>query len=221
MKALHVVVVCLTLAMVGGALTLMHASPGHIIIEDAWADLTKQVRHPVDQTTLDETHALVGKPAPALVLTSTSGKTFNLRDKVKISPVVLVKTLPDCPCSIESQPYFNQIALNYADQVQFVGVAYSDRQTAERYRFDFSVPYPMLVADATQVFRDFETPRSVYVTIVDTQGVVTHRWPGYSKQMLFELNNAIAQLANTEVLPFDATMAPDELTSGCSFFGKD
>ena len=174
-------------------------------------------RHPVTDTMWREARAQVGKPAPPFELADSDGRNVALLDLCRSKPVVLVFTKDGCPCSIESQPFFNRLASGYAGKVAFLGVIDGPKHVASKYRDDFKVPYPMLLAEDGAVFRAFRSGRSVYTTLVGTDGTVLRQWPGYSKGMLGELNADLAQFTSSSHINIDLSMAPDKLNSGCDF----
>jgi len=101
--------------------------------------------------------------------------------------------------------------------VQFLGIFDADKSKAAKYRADFKVPYPLLVAGSSSVYKDYESPRSVYVTLVSKDMEILKMWPGYSKTMLGELNQQIATAAGTDKQNLDFGIAPEKMNSGCQF----
>jgi peroxiredoxin len=165
-----------------------------------------------------ESEGLKGEPASEIDLPDETGRRTRLSGLVRSTPVVIVFTKDGCPCSIESQPFFNALAQVYQGRIQFLGVIDAGPRVAAKYRDDLSVPYPMLCAEDERVFRAFKSERSVYVTLVSRQQRVLRQWPGYSRSMLAELNAELARLAGTTPVSMDLSMAPEAMTSGCRLF---
>jgi peroxiredoxin len=176
-----------------------------------------EARHPVSDEVTKETEKIEGEMAPDFKLPTATGDEFHLNSALKKGPAVLIATMEDCPCTHESQGFFNQLALNYRD-AQFVGVIDSEAPEARNFKSDFAVPYPMALELEGKFFREYESPSSVYVTVVNQRGEIVRRWAGYSTDMLFELNNLLAELTGSEVMPFDSSRSPDVLTTGCNFY---
>lgn len=186
---------------------------------DSWADLSKP-RHPVTEQMKLDANSARGRTAKLFTLPDTDEKPQSLRAYLQAKPVLLVMTKEGCPCSIESQPYFNELARTYPE-VQFLGVMDAGKEISRKYVADFKVPYPMLSETGWDTYRSYGTPRSVYVVLVGQDGKVRHMWPGYSGAMLLELGQALAKEAQVDPRPFDADRAPTKMTSGCQFHRND
>jgi peroxiredoxin len=205
----------LALVLLAGAFWMASQRPA---IDSNVPNLLDEPRHPVTAPMWDEAEDLAGLKAPSFELNDSKGRPVRFGGVPPEKPMVLVFTKDGCPCSIESQPFFNQIAKGYGDRARFLGVIDAPAATAADYSSDFSVPYPMLSANDETVFRAFKSERSVYVTLIDPTGIVVRQWPGYSKAMLKELNTEIASLAGGAPADVDLTAAPEEMTSGCRLF---
>lgn len=178
-------------------------------------------RHPVTEEMERDSTGLVGKAAPMFVLPDQKSQDVSLEKMLAKSEVFLVATKDGCPCSIESQPFFNAIAEAYPDGVQFVGLLDAARPVSTLYAGSMSLPYP-LAADADKAnLKAIGAPQSAYVFHIGQDGVIKRVWPGYSQDMLAELNEAAAQSAGAEPKQLDFDMAPQEMTSGCYFFKPD
>lgn len=192
-------------------------SSGEFVELTGSGNLAFEARHPVSDEVTKETEKIEGEMAPDFKLPTATGDEFHLNSALKEGPAVLIATMEDCPCTHESQGFFNQLALNYRD-AQFVGVIDSEAPEARNFKSDFAVPYPMALELEGKFFREYESPSSVYVTVVNQRGEIVRRWAGYSTDMLFELNNLLAELTGSEVMPFDSSRSPDVLTTGCNFY---
>lgn len=174
-------------------------------------------RHPVTDPMWKNARAVAGKPAPNFTLQDLNSKDWTLSVATKEAPVVLVFTKDGCPCSIESQPFFNSIASNYAGTAKFVGVIDADKIVASKYRDDFKVPYEMILAGDGSVFTAYRSLQSVYTTLITKGGIVKKQWPGYSSATLVELNELLSQETGKPAAKLDLTMAPSLISSGCFF----
>ncbi len=116
-------------------------------------NLFDEPRHPVTDPMWRESRAQTGRAAPAFELHDSDGRVVRLLESCKFCPVVLVFTKDGCPCSIESQPFFNQLAAGAKGRVTFLGVIDGPRHVASKYKDDFKVPYSMLLAEDGAVFK--------------------------------------------------------------------
>ena len=180
-------------------------------------NLALEPRHPVTLKMAQDAKAVIGEPAPEIDLPDTDGKQVKLSELVNQTPVVVITLKDGCPCTIESQPFFNDLAEKYKGKVQFLGVTDGTKYKASKYKDDFSVPFPIVTEPGTHTFEAFQSPRSVYFTLVKKGGAVRKLWPGYSKKTLDEFNQALAQESGIPTPKLDTTMAPDKESSGCKF----
>ena len=174
-------------------------------------------RHPVTEPMWQKAKAVAGKPGPNFQLKDPLGKAVQLSDLCKSGPVILVFTKDNCPCSIEAQPFFNQIAKGFEGKVTFVGIIDGPSYVASKFHDDFKVPYQMLLAEKGEVFKAYDAQQSAYTTLVDSKGIVIKQWPGYCRSMLVELDEEIAKLTGGKAVQIDTTMAPEKMNSGCAF----
>jgi len=161
--------------------------------------------------------AVAGKEAPNFTLKTPDGKTVTLLDECRKRPVILVFTKDGCPCSIEAQPFFNQLSQGYGDKAAFLGVIDGQSHVASKYHDDLKVPYRMLLADNGDIFKSFDATQSVYTTLIAPDGKVLKQWPGYNRAMLVELDELIAKAIGGKSVQLDTTMAPEKMNSGCAF----
>lgn len=182
--------------------------------------LTEEVRHPVTLEMHEDAEERRGEPAPAFTLPTHSGGEVSLASALEKGPAVVVMTKDGCPCSVESQPYFNDLAKAYEGKITFIALMDADRNIADLYHASLSVPYD--IACATEdVFKSYRSQQSVYVFLIKPDQTVAHVWPGYSRAMLVEMNQALADASGVEPAKVDVSAAPEEMTSGCYFFTDD
>ncbi len=220
MKAIRWLVLSLSLVIASAGILLAVYRPKPAAEGNMPNMLTEEVRHPVTLEMHEDAKERRGEPAPDFALGTNDGEKVELAELVKDGPAVVVMTKDGCPCSVESQPYFNDLAKAYEGEVSFVALMDADRNIADLYHSSLSVPYP--VATATEdVFKSYRSKQSVYVFLIKPDMTVAHVWPGYSRAMLVEMNQALADAAGVEPAKVDVTKAPEEMTSGCYFFTDD
>jgi peroxiredoxin len=180
-------------------------------------------RHPVTKEMEVEAGGKAGNRAPEFSLPDQDGKTWTLKDLTKNGPVVLVMTMDGCPCSKESQPFFNQIARALKGKVAFAGIFNEDQTTAKLYGNEGSldVPYPLLCETTEKTYKAYDAEQSVYTYLIDQNGIIFKVWPGYNAAMLTELTQAAASLAKVDPPVLDFKEATEELSSGCFFFSPE
>lgn len=196
-----------------GVLALNRPAPA---IESNVPNLLNEPRHPVTLKMEQDAKSVVGEPAPEIALNDQDGKPYRLSEQVKDAPVMVVMVKDGCPCSMEAQPFFNQLAKAYP-AVRFVAVTDSTKYNASKFKDDFAVPYPLLTEPGMHTFEAFQSPRSVYVTLIGKGGTVRHLWPGYSQSILNEIGEALAHETGTPVAKLDLHEAPERPSSGCKF----
>jgi peroxiredoxin len=77
------------------------------------------------------------------------------------------------------QPGLGQVAREYEDQVQFVGVSNNDTVSEGRkYQKEFEVPYPLANDRSGRTWADWRVPYQPVTVVVDQRGRVARRWDG-------------------------------------------
>lgn len=180
-------------------------------------NLLDEPRHPIDEEMLSRSESLVGSIIEDYSLIDEDGNGTSLFGIADERPLLIITTKDECPCSIESQPYFTQLAEAYGDEVAFIAVFDTPPPTIKQYRIDFRIPYTMTTVESGDFFNALKLKQSVYVTLVDSGRRILAQWPGYSAEMLQELDLALSQVSGTELSAIDVTMAPERMTSGCYF----
>lgn len=181
-------------------------------------NLLDEPRHPVTPAMAESSEAVASRAASGMTLRDARGRPAELATFWESSPAVVVFTKDGCPCSLESQAFFNSLAKSYQGRAKFVAVMDAEPTVASKYADDLRLPYPALSAKDDAVFRAFDAERSVYVTLIDKGGQVAKQWPGYSRSMLRELDQRLAVLCGGKSSGLDFEGAPDKATSGCLLF---
>jgi peroxiredoxin len=77
------------------------------------------------------------------------------------------------------QPGLGQVAREYGDQVQFVGVSNNDTVSEGRkYQREFEVPYPLANDASGRTWAEWRVPYQPVTVVVDQRGRVARRWDG-------------------------------------------
>ena len=77
------------------------------------------------------------------------------------------------------QPGLGQVAREFQDTVQFVGVSNHDTVSEGRkYQRDFEVPYPLANDASGRTWAAYRVPYQPVTVVVDAHGRVARRWDG-------------------------------------------
>jgi peroxiredoxin len=218
MSKLWFITVPASLLIVGAGIYVSRLQPP--AISNA-PNLLTEPRHPVTDEMVEDAESQRLKPAPDFELTNTHGEAVSLDSLLEHGPVILVTTKDECPCSIEAQPFFNELHNRFSDSATFVGVIDSDRDQALYYHKSLGFPFDLLADPEMNTLKAYSAPQSVYVYFIDQEKQIAKVWPGYNRAMLIELNEMLASHAGVESKPMELTMAPTEMSSGCFFFKED
>lgn len=195
--------------------------PGPVTVVPDSANFALAPRHPVTQAMWDRAMAQGGVDASDFRLTTSEGESFHLFDQLDKTPVVLIATKDGCPCSIESQPFFNELSKAYQGKALFVGLLDADIPVAQLYKRGHEAPYPIISATLKEPFLAYRFKQSVTVALIGQNRKIRKVWPGYSASMLQEVNEALAEETQTQPKRVNFKDAPKEMTSGCYFFEED
>jgi len=217
-KPIPVIVGLLCIALVGSAVFLQAQKPAFEGVKSNSVNIREIPRHPVTKEMIVRAEDFEGKKVPDFELPDSDGMVVKSTELLGKKPSVLVMTKDGCPCSIESQGFWTNMAMYYGNSAQFFGIIDVNSEGGRKYKTDFSVPYPMLSSETEEVFRSFGAKQSVYIYAFDRDGVVRKVWPGYNLASLKELNQILSEMTGKEALATDFDMAPEKMTSGCFFF---
>lgn len=177
--------------------------------------------HPVTPDMNEEAAKMARQAAPEFKLKDPDGNEFTLKGISDGRPTLVYFIKDGCPCSIESQPMFQKLYahINSSEEVRipFVGIFDKDAAAAKKWMSRFEMPYAMLLNPDCRVMKAYNSPNSVYSTLVDGKGRIIKQWPGWSRRILTEMNAAMSKELGLEVNSFDTAYAPEEDASGCTF----
>lgn len=180
--------------------------------------ISEGVRHPVTDKMEGVTNGMAAQKAPEFKLKDVNGKEWALVDLVKTGPVVVISIKDECPCSVDSQPLFNEIAKRFEGKATFVGLFNETAEKAKTYIKNNSVSFPVLIDASLDAFKAYKAERSVYVTYINPKGEIVKMWPGYWDKMLLELDGFLSKDTGITPEPFDPKYAPVAKSSGCQIY---
>ncbi|MFM7131793.1 MAG: TlpA family protein disulfide reductase [bacterium] len=162
------------------------------------------------------------KPAPEFdLIDPVSGKSIRLKELAASKPVVVYFIKDGCPCSQTYEPFIQEFASNYADVAHVVGIIDGDADTARRWSSRYVNRYPIANDPANLTMIRWGATNSAFTALVDKQGKLVAYWPGYSRWMLEELSQKLAELAGVPRRRLAVLDAPSQLYTGCSFGEED
>lgn len=160
-----------------------------------------RVGHPVTQWMADAADAAAGRSVPPLPGSAV--------------PTVVVFILPGCPCSEEYEPLTQTLAAYLGSRAQVVGIVRgSDKETTE-WGLRFRTPFRLVADPDGTTARQYGAERSAYTALVLDGRTIHRMWPGFSADMLREIADRLAGASVDSLGGFDASGAPERLTSGC------
>lgn len=172
--------------------------------------------HPVTPEMAKEAAKMDRKPAPEFSRKSLSGQPLQISGK-QAKPQFVLFILDGCPCSEDAQPIFNSFSKLWDGKVEFIGVIDSAPDKAKVWTTDYRAAFPVISDSKKEIINAYHAKQSVYCALVSKEGQIVKLWPGYSTDLLKEMNTSIAKELGEEALAFDTQYAPKTKTSGCYF----
>lgn len=175
-------------------------------------------KHLVTAEMVSNAEELAGKPAPAISALAVDGTVFSLDDLVAEKPAALIFIKDKCPCSAAAEPYFQQLFGRYKDGVAFYGIIDGDKEIARAWADLHHTPFPILLDAGLDVVHDYHIPNSAYLVLIGKDKVIRKVYPGYSVDLLNDMNATMAALAGTSPRPLELPDdTPVDPYSGCTF----
>lgn len=179
-------------------------------------DFALQPKHFVTPQMIEETAKQALMQAPKFEEKDVLGNLIKIGTPSG-KPQFVLFILDGCPCSVDAQPLFNRFYRHFGGSVDFIGVTNGDMAKARDWKIRYSVPFPVVPDPSLKIIHAFKAKHSVYSSLVGKEGTLAKVWPGYSYDMMIEMNKVISKLAGVNAKPFDPTYAPREKATGCAF----
>ena len=135
----------------------------------------------------------LGAAAPAAAVRTLDGKPANLGQWIGKTPVVLTFWATWCPSCKELEPALARAARQYAGRAQFVAVAVSANQSAERVRRHLArspLPMPVVYDADGHATGAYDVPATSYVVVLDRAGKVVYTGLGGDQDIVAALKKA-------------------------------
>lgn len=173
-----------------------------------------QPKHPITPEMEKETGLQALKDAPRFVVADSDGVERTIGDGSR--PQFLLFILDGCPCSVDAQPIMTKLSKRFAGQIDFYGVIDAGVQKAKDWKRTYSVPFPIIPDPDVKIIHGYGAKHSVYNCVIK-DGKIVKMWPGYSVDLMKDINATLAKAAGVPERPFDPEYAPKAKTSGCLF----
>jgi peroxiredoxin len=210
--------IALLLAGAGGLLAVKAKQPPPVRIQEAGGiPLLPKEDHPVTPEMAAAVERKATEMAPELEGVSTRDDRIAIAPRDGDRPQFVYFVLHGCPCSFEVEPLFKRLYLHFEGEVQFVSVTDADLEGAKKWSDQMLVPYPVIPDPGKRIIRAFNAKNSVYSALISRDGRIVKMWPGYSRDILLEMNELMAKELGLEPDSFDPQYAPLEEKSGCVF----
>lgn len=128
-----------------------------------------------------ESGIAVGAQAPTVVLESLDGAAVDLAQFIGRKPVVLEFWASWCGNCKQLEPRIDAAHKKYGQQVEFIGVAVSVNQTADRvkrYAERYKLPMRMLYDRKGLASDAYDVPATSYIVVIDRTGKVVYTGAG-------------------------------------------
>jgi len=183
--------------------------------------VTNQPRHLVTEAMTAETEARLNKLEPAITASDVNGTTVSIAPSNGQRPQFVYFVLDGCPCSFDAEPLFHDLYKQFKGHVDFVSVTNGTLEKAKLWNSELSVPYPVVPDPKEEIIHAYGAKAAVYSILITRDGHIAKMWPGYSKDLLLEMNKLMSKLAAVPEKPFDTKYAPKVKATGCAFSSAD
>ncbi|MBL8060000.1 MAG: redoxin domain-containing protein [Chthonomonas sp.] len=205
-----------SLVIAAGGFWLMHVSSSAKTAGASQYSIPS--RHPVTKEMEAAAASLRRTPVPSFMLVDQDSNQVGTPNLKTGKPSVLFFIKEGCPCSIEAQPLFNNVAKAFGGDAHFFGVIDAEPKVASLYAQANVVTFPIICDPKKGLPTSFKMTASASIALVDGSGSIVKAWPGYNRDVLRQLNFLLGTLSKAGPKEFDDSDAPTELTAGCAFF---
>lgn len=173
--------------------------------------------HPITNPMLEAAALETDTAAPNLVRKTTEGDTIDLSKLSKNGPVYLVFIKDNCPCSVIAQPYFQRLYDAFGGKATFVGITDADLSQAKDWKSHFQMTFPLISDPKLDLMKAYHATNSAFSELIGQDGRVVHQWPGYNRQILGNIEEAIANAAHLPDPNMDVSDVSTKPSAGCTF----
>jgi len=212
---LRTILVSGALALTAGGVLLAYVAQSPVVQNES--RISREPKHAVTAV-MDQ---LVGswnrKPAPRFQTVDFADKPVEIAPSNGTRPQFVYFIKDGCPCSFEVEPLFKSLARQYKGKVDFIGVIDKGPKEARQWSVDLLVAHPIVPDPQQKIIGAYKATNSAFSALVSADGKVIKMWPGYSKDILQEMNVRMANETKTRAKSFDPKWAPIKRSAGCVF----
>jgi peroxiredoxin len=204
-------------ACIGGLMWVQARARGEMPYSNSTDIISNQPRHLVTAQMTAETEARLNKLEPTTQTADVTGKPVTIASHNAPRPQFVYFVQDGCPCSFDAEPLFHDLSKQFKGEIDFVSVTNGDAEKAGRWNSDMAVPYPVVSDPKEEIIHRYGAKSSVYSVLISKDGHVAKMWPGYSHDLLLEMNSLMAKIAGVPERKFDTKYAPIIKATGCAF----
>jgi peroxiredoxin len=203
----------LALACAGGLMMVLANQP-HVIEAPI---ISSEPRHLVTAKMMEVASGWLNKEAPDFAVKDYEGNPVALGGESRARPQFLYFIKDGCPCSIDVEPLFHDLHKRFGKKIDFVGVIDKGDKSARQWSTDMKTNYPIVPDEAKAVIHAYGATNSAFSLLIGKEGKILKMWPGYSVDLLQDMNQNMAVSIGEEPKPFDTRWAPKIKAAGCAF----
>jgi len=178
---------------------------------------SSEPRHLVTQQMTAETQARQNALEPVVNTFDVAGKPVSIGSRTAPRPEFVYFVVDGCPCSFDAEPLFHDLYKQFKGSVDFVSVTNGSLEKAKLWSSELSVPYPVVADPKEEIIHAYGAKAAIYSVLITKDGHIARMWPGYSKDLLLEMNSLMAKLSGLPERKFDTKYAPKTKATGCAF----
>ena len=205
------------LACLGGMMWVHAKARSETPYSDSVNIINSQPRHLITAQMLAETEAQKNAFVKPFSVKDCKGRTVELGGRNLPRPQFVYFVLDGCPCSFDAEPLFHDLSKQFKGQIDFVSVTNGGLDKAKLWNSELSVPYPVIPDPKEEIIHAYGAKAAIYCLLISKTGHIAKMWPGYSKDLLLEMNSSMAKIAGVTEKPFDTKYAPITKATGCAF----
>ena len=205
------------LACLGGLMWVQAKARSESPYSDSVNIITSQPRHLITTQMVAETDAKRNALEPTFVTKDVTGATVTIGNHSGSKPQFVYFIVDGCPCSFDAEPLFHDLFKQFKGSIDFVSVTNGDLTKAKLWESELVPPYPVVSDPKEEIIHAYGAKAAIYSALITKDGHIAKMWPGYSKDLLLEMNSLMAKLAAVPEKPFNTKYAPTTKATGCAF----
>ena len=205
------------LACLGGLMWIQAKARSETPYSNSVNIINSQPRHLITTQMVAETEAKHNAVEPTFITKDVKGTTVIIGDHSGPRPQFVYFVVDGCPCSFDAEPLFHDLYKVFKGKIDFISVTNGDLTKAKLWNTELSVPYPVIPDPKEEIIHAYGAKAAIYSSLIRKDGHIVKMWPGYSKDLLLEMNSEMAKLAGVPEKPFNTKYAPLTKATGCAF----